>query len=430
MLNVEIKIAVTSVPDLFVSALLTTVQLFVLVRLDSVEQVHLDPVHDVRSNILDFCRFFSTSSLFMGNGVSSEMQIFADGEMEAELKRLGGTGDASVKELLGNGYHDVVKAVIRPKRALYDLSELGPECFQIAGLSVDSTEDDETQARRKDFDVYNERGLRVCCSHWQLFLKDSITPAKTPCLIYLHSNIGSRLDALRVRDLALKRGFSVLAFDCCGSGLSDGVYVTMGWNEALDLFSVLQTLENDESVSDICLYAHSMGVFPAVTNVAIRAAGAADKKMQARLNTLPHVMRTGQRLHKPIRAIVLDSAYASVREVNEGLLREMQMEGFSVPKAVTKVAVAAINKSVKKRTEVDLELLSPGDFVELCYAPALFVAANSDRYVSKEQSNDLAVKYSGPTEILRVEGEHYDARDATAYSKAIDFLYAVINPRL
>lgn len=362
----------------------------------------------------------------MGNGVSSEMEIFADGELEAELKRLGGTGDASVKELLENGYRDVVKAVIRPKRAFYNVSELGPECFQIAELSVVPTQDDVTQTKRKDFDVYNERGLRVCCSHWQLFSKRSNTPSVTPCLIYLHSNIGSRLDALRVRNLALKRGFSVLAFDCCGSGLSDGVYVTMGWNEALDLFAVLQTLETDESVSDICLYAHSMGAFPAVTNVAIRAAGAADKKMQAKLDTLPRAMRTGQQLNKPIRAIVLDSAFASVRGVTEELIREVQQEGFSVPKAVIKVAVAAVNKSVKKRTEVDIELLCPVDFVELCYAPVLFVAANNDRYVSKKQSDELAVKYSGLAEILRVEGEHYDPRDALAYSKAVDFLHVAI----
>lgn len=368
----------------------------------------------------------------MGNGVSSEMEIFAEGELEAELKRLGGTGDASVKQLLGKGYRDVVQLVIRPKRALYDVHELGPERFQVAELSVDPTQDGVTEARRRDFDVFNERGLRVCCSHWQLFAQGSSTPAVTPCLIYLHSNIGSRLDALRVRDAALKRGFSVLAFDCCGSGLSDGIYVTMGWNEAMDLFAVLQSVERDTSISDICLYAHSMGAFPVVTNLAIRAAGAADKKMQAKLQTLPHVLRTGQspKLFKPIRAIVLDSGYASMKEVNEGLLGEMQQEGFPVPKAVLKVALTAINKSVRKRTEVDIELLRPVDFVELCYAPALFVAANNDRYVSKEQSAELASKYAGPAKTLRVEGEHYDPRDATTYAQAVDFLYNAMHPNM
>ncbi|CAI5735903.1 unnamed protein product [Peronospora destructor] len=198
----------------------------------------------------------------MGNGVSSEIKIFAKGEMEADLQRLGGTGDANVKQLLEKGYYDVVRLVIRPTRSLYDVDALGPERFQVQELHLNLTHDGITEVRRKDFDVTNERGLRVCCSHWQHFIRDSSTPLVTPCLIYLRSNIGSRLDALRVRDAALMRSFSVIAFDC---------------------FAVLQSVETDASVSDVCLYAHSMGAFSAVTNLALRAAGAADKKMQAKL---------------------------------------------------------------------------------------------------------------------------------------------------
>ncbi|KAG2526179.1 hypothetical protein BBO99_00004204 [Phytophthora kernoviae] len=358
------------------------------------------------------------------------MEIFADGELEAELKRLGGTGDASVKQLLGKGYRDVVQLIIRPQRALYNVEDLGPVRFRVSELSVDSTADNVTEARRRDFVMLNDRGLKVCCSHWQLFSEDGHKPAVTPCLIYLHSNIGSRMDALRVRDAALRRGFSVFTFDCCGSGLSDGVYVTMGWNEAMDLFAVLQTLEHDESVSDICLYAHSMGTFPVVVNMALRAAGAADKKMLKKLEALPHSLRTGQapKLVKPIRGIVLDSGYASMTHVNEGLLRQMQDEGFPVPKAMMKLAMATINKSVKKRTEVDIELLRPVDYVGLCYAPALFVAAENDRYVPSEQSDELASKYAGLSKVKRVIGAHYDPRDPTTYEEAVEFLHAAIYP--
>lgn len=366
----------------------------------------------------------------MGNGVSGEMQIFADGELEAELKRLGGTGDASVKELLGKGYRDVVQLVIRPKRAQYDEEDLGPTRFRVSELSVDPTAEDVTEARRRDFVVLNDRGLKLRCSHWQLFQEKADAPAVTPCLVYLHSNIGSRMDALRVRDAALRRGFSVLAFDCCGSGMSDGVYVTMGWNEALDLFAILQALERDASVSEVCLYAHSMGTFPVVVNMALRAQGAADKKMQKKLETLPHSLRTGQapKLVKPIRGVVLDSGYASMYHVNEGLVKQLQKEGFPIPKAMMKLAVATINKSAKKRTEVDMELLRPVDFVELCYAPALFVAAENDKYVPCEQSDELASKYAGPSKVLRVEGEHYDPRDPSTYEDAVEFLFKAIYP--
>ena len=45
----------------------------------------------------------------MSNSVPSKIAISADGKMETEL-----TGDASLKQLLGQGYCDVAKLLIRP----------------------------------------------------------------------------------------------------------------------------------------------------------------------------------------------------------------------------------------------------------------------------------------------------------------------------
>lgn len=378
----------------------------------------------------------------MGNGVSSGMEIFAEGELEAEMQRLGGSGDSSVKKLLGKGYRDVVQLIIRPKRAEYSLQALGPSTLRLAELKpagsnkelnpAATNEDDEFRVvRRRDFDVLNDRKLRVVCSHWQLYEDaDSAAPLATPCLVYLHSNIGSRVDALNMRDLALRRGFSVLALDFCGSGLSDGVYVTMGWNEARDLNAVLQELENDPAVTEFAIYAHSMGTFPAVVNVAARSL-VADKKLLAKMETLPHELRPANAnvLAKPIKALVFDGGYATMAQVNEGLLRAMQEEGFPVPKSVMKLAMAAIQKSAKKRAEVDLDLLRPIDFVGACSIPALFIAGDNDRYVLPQQSEELVSKYPGPASLLPVKGEHYTPRDPAVYAQAVDFLYSGCHSR-
>ena len=45
----------------------------------------------------------------MTNRISSEIAISADGKMEIELM-----GDASLKQLLGQGYRDVANLLIRP----------------------------------------------------------------------------------------------------------------------------------------------------------------------------------------------------------------------------------------------------------------------------------------------------------------------------
>lgn len=369
----------------------------------------------------------------MGNGVSSGMEIFEAGELEAELKRLGGAGDSSVKKMLGSGYRDVVGLVIRPQRADYELADLGETSFRLSDADdpAASASTSKRVVKRTDFEVLNDRTLKLVCSHWQLYEGDEedCQPIAAPCLIYLHSNIGSRVDSRRVRDHALRRGFSVLAFDFCGSGKSDGVYVTMGWNEAKDLNAVLQALEGNSSVMSFVIFAHSMGTFPAIVNVASRSLVEVDKKTQAKLDSLPHELRPANvnQLGKPIKGLVIDSGYATMAQANEGMLRTMQDEGFPLPKSVMKLALAAINQSVKKRTEVDIDQLRPVEFAAACTIPALFLAGKNDRYIAPEQSDELASKYPGPATVLKVEGEHYDPRDDQVYANAVDFLYGALH---
>lgn len=362
----------------------------------------------------------------MGNGMSNDMEIFADGELEQEFTKRGGATDVGLKELVVQGYRDVIQSIIRPARCRYDTQQLGAATFAMQSAQTQASDDasDQWTVRRKDFSVRNDRELELRCSHWQLFAsEEDDLPLVSPCLVYLHSNLGSRLDALRMRDLALTRGMSVLAFDCSGSGLSDGVYVTVGWNEAKDLHFVLQHLEGDETVNEICIYAHSMGTFPAIVNVACRSL-LPDKKMRSNLDSLPSYFRSANvnLLAKPIKGLVLDGGYATMSQLTEELMSSIKEEGFAVPKSILKVACKVIQKSVKKRADVNLDLLRPIDFVPACSVPALFISGKDDRYVASHHSKDLTAKYAGPTVVKIVDGDHYTAREASVYSDAMDFL--------
>jgi hypothetical protein len=130
-------------------------------------------------------------------------------------------------------------------------------------------------------------------------------------LIYLHSNVGSRKDVLKLRDLALTLGFSVFAFDFSGSGHSDGIYVTMGWNESVDLKCVLADVDNDATVTSIGLYAHSMGAYPAILNVASNNQSSVHGKLKVSggsIDAIPLCFRSCnvRVLKKAIRGMVLD----------------------------------------------------------------------------------------------------------------------------
>lgn len=381
----------------------------------------------------------------MGNGASTEIEIFAEGELEAELKRLNGAADMGLKKFVKKSYDDVLQMVIRPERATYLLEALGPREFPLpasidslmqTGLSLHESTSAAAQqpfVRRHDFHVLNDRDLKVLCSHWRLYASlESLEPTPSPCLLYLHSNLGSRLDALRVRDFALQRGFSVLAFDFSGSGLSDGLYVTMGWNEANDLHAVLQHVEADASVQDLVIYAHSMGTYPAIVNVASRALPLVDKKQRESMDALlPAYLRSANvnALAKPIRGLVLDGAYASMRTLIKEFMASIQGEGFDIPKPLLKLACSVVEQSVKKRTDVTLEKLRPIDFVQACTVPALFVVGTDDRYVAPQHSELLAAQYGGPAVTKKVDGEHYTPRLASVYSEAVDFLDAALRSK-
>lgn len=127
-------------------------------------------------------------------------------------------------QMIKQGYQELVNAIIRPPRCSYDIAQLGPKSFDYCGKIFE----------RKDFDLTNQRGMKVVCSIWE--------PASQcrqcnvlPCVIYMHGNSSARVEALTQLSLVLSLGATLVSFDFCGSGKSDGEYVSLGAFEKDDL---------------------------------------------------------------------------------------------------------------------------------------------------------------------------------------------------
>lgn len=127
-------------------------------------------------------------------------------------------------QMIKQGYQELVNAIIRPPRCTYELSQLGPKSFDYCGKVFE----------RRDFELRNQRGLKVVCSIWE--------PAPQcrhnhvlPCVIYMHGNSSARVEALTQLSLVLSLGATLVSFDFCGSGRSDGNYVSLGAFEKDDL---------------------------------------------------------------------------------------------------------------------------------------------------------------------------------------------------
>lgn len=126
--------------------------------------------------------------------------------------------------MIKQSYQQLLHAIIRPPRSNYLLTQLGPENFNFCGKKF----------HRNDFVLRNPRGLQIVCSLWEPSEEDRVNPV-LPCVIYMHGNSSSRLEALPQLSLVLSLGATLLAFDFSGSGLSEGEYVSLGTFEKDDL---------------------------------------------------------------------------------------------------------------------------------------------------------------------------------------------------
>ena len=151
------------------------------------------------------------------------------------------------------GYSSLWKAVIRPPRFAYDVKDMGPEDFHINKVRV----------KRTDLDFTNNQGLKLKCSHYEPH-ESSRLWMELPCVIYLHGNSSSRLEALEAVPLLLPSHITVFCFDFAGCGLSEGEYISLGWYERDDLQMIVDYLRKERHVSTIGLWGRSMGAVTAL----------------------------------------------------------------------------------------------------------------------------------------------------------------------
>ena len=185
------------------------------------------------------------------NHLTSTKDNFFDSLAEANQNRT--NNKKSYYTLIKQSYQALVNDIIRPPRCGYEISQLGPRTFNFCGKIFE----------RLDFCLENPRKLKFECSMWQPVDKDRQNSV-IPCVIYMHGNSSSRLEALPALSLVLSLGASLLSFDFSGSGKSEGEYVSLGAFEKDDLQCVIEHLRTAGNTSTIALWGRSMGAATAL----------------------------------------------------------------------------------------------------------------------------------------------------------------------
>ena len=270
--------------------------------------------------------------------------------------------------LFGGSYDDLWKAVIRPNRDEYKEEDLGPEKFQI----------NHKFYKRTDFSITNKRNLKLMCSFWEPFDEER-EYVRLPCVVYLHGNSSSRCEALAEIKYLLPLNITVFAFDFSGCGQSQGEYISLGWYEREDVESVIEYLRKTNKVSTIGLWGRSMGAVTAIMY--------------------------GDR-DPSIAGMVLDSAFASLKE----LIEELVKERVSLPNFILNQATKLVKSTIMKKAKFNLDDIEPKKYAVRCFIPALFCHAKNDTFVNKHHCKDLHEVYAGDKNVIYVDGNHNSSR--------------------
>lgn len=285
----------------------------------------------------------------------------------------------------------LVDAVCRPPRDVYEESDLvgGRQ----ASFAFGESHNRIRKYYRQDIELYNIRQQRLVCSHYRHCVVTS-KDGRLPCVIYCHTNSGSRRDADEILFSLLPRGITVFAFDFAGSGLSDGEFVTLGSREVDDLEVVVKYLREEGSTSTIGLWGRSMGAVTALL--------------------YSHKDPT-------IAGVVVDSPFSRLVDL---MLELGTTSGFSnIPRPLVRVALGFLRRSVRRKAGFSIDTVSPLDTAPSTYVPTLFGHAESDTLVAPHHGEKLFVAHGADTKnYISFEGDHNGVRPDFWYDSATIFL--------
>ncbi|CAM9571973.1 unnamed protein product [Ectocarpus sp. 8 AP-2014] len=250
--------------------------------------------------------------------------------------------------------------------------------------------------KRRDFEVRNQRGLKLVCSQWRpAFTEDT---SKLPCVVYLHGNSSARVDVVKTSSLRVlgTAACTVVSFDFSGSGMSEGDFVTLGYFEQHDVADVLAYLRSNGMASRYLLWGRSMGAASALLYAA-------------------------RYPNHDLCGLILDSPFCSFKRLARDLVTEGQARrlfffpfhhenAVNVPGFLVNGALGMLRHSVKKRTRCDLKTVAPIARARHIRCPCLFIAARKDVMVRPSHGADLSEAVGGASLFITCKGSHNSAR--------------------
>ena len=289
-------------------------------------------------------------------------------------------------KLFSGSYDNLWKAIIRPNRDKYSSKDLGPYKFQLNSKNY----------KRTDIVIQNKKHFKLKCSFWEPFDEEREYP-KLRCVIYLHGNSSSRIEALGQLKFLLPLNITVFSFDFSGCGKSEGEYISLGINESDDVECVIKYLLKTNKVSTIGLWGRSMGAVTALFY--------------------------SSRKNNNLSAMLLDSSFYSLKL----LIKELIDKNITIPKFIENSMIDILRNTILEKANFDLMDIEPYLFIKDCNIPAYFCHGEEDTLINVHHCTDLYNIYPAEKKISLLKGDHNTPRDKDFKNAAALFFYHNLN---
>ena len=278
-------------------------------------------------------------------------------------------------------YDSLINAIIRPPRANnYRPDDLCSPIFAFNGREYS----------RKDSTLINKKNNKLECSLIQPLESYRVNKIM-PVVIYLHGNSSNREEGMNQVPLLLRHHINVFLFDFSGSGLSQGEYITLGYQEKDDLETVVNFLASYPGVGKIGVWGRSMGAATAMM----------------------YLYKDSR-----IKAAAIDSTFADFNVLAKQLCRKVK----AIPDILINFAMYFVKKTIKAKCGFEIEDLRPIDHASLCTAAAFFIHAMKDELIPLEHTLKIYEQYAGEKYLNVCEGGHHTKRDKELLEKVATFL--------
>lgn len=197
-------------------------------------------------------------------------------------------------------------------------------------------------------------------SHDQLRLAANLYPQKVKShkwAILVHGFRGQKEDLACSARRFFMLGYNILAVDNRGHGESGGDYITMGWEERIDLRDWISYLLDKDPDAEIILYGISMGASSVL-------------------------MASGCGLPKQVRAVIADCGYTSAHDMFLHAAKKLfHLSEFPV--------ISILEMMVKAKAGYDVKDVNVLEYIKKSKTPIYIIHGECDDYVPTEMGHAL-----------------------------------------